>query len=255
MTFTIFAKQAKVKTMLSIIIPTYNERENIEPFIKEIQKTMQKTKKTYEIIIIDDNSPDGTSKIVKELIKKTKDTTIRLYTRPKKQGLGSAYKYGFKKAKGTMLMEIDADFSHDPKEIPNFIKALNQGNDAVIGSRGITGGERNDPMRRKIFPMIGTILYKTLMNCNTKDITSGYRLYKKSALDKINLNTLPDDFSFQVALLFALTHKNCKIKEIPIKFNKRRAGEPKYSTKDLFGNIKILIKLYIKKITHKNNNP
>ena len=240
--------------MLSIIIPTYNERENIEPFVKEIQETMQKTKTKYEIIIIDDNSPDGTSKVVEELIKKTKDITIRLYTRPKKQGLGSAYKYGFKRAKGTMLMEIDADFSHDPKEIPNFIKALDNSHDAVIGSRGVAGGERNDPLRRKIFPMIGSILYKTLMNCDTKDITSGYRLYKKSTLDKISLESLPDDFSFQVAILFALTDKNCKIKEIPIKFNKRRSGDPKYSTKDLLGNIKILIKLYIKKITCKNNN-
>ncbi len=240
--------------MLSIIIPTYNERENIEPLIKEIQRTMQKTTTKYEIIIIDDNSPDGTQEIIKKIIKQAKDSKLRLYTRPEKQGLGSAYKYGFKKAKGTMLMEIDADFSHDPKEIPAFIKAIEEDNDAIIGSRSVAGGKRNDPLTRKIFPIIGSMLYKTLLKSEIKDITSGYRLYKKSALDKISLNSLPDDFSFQVALLFSLINKKCKIKEIPIKFNKRRAGEPKYSTKDLIGNIKILMKLYIKKITHKNNN-
>lgn len=241
-----------MKTMLSIIIPTYNERENIEPLIKEIQKTMQKTSTKYEIIIIDDNSPDGTSEIVKKMMKQSKNKTIRLYERPSKQGLGSAYKYGFKKAKGTIIMEMDADFSHDPKEIPSFIKAINSNYDAIIGSRGVAGGKRKDPLTRRIFPIIGSILYKILMNSDIKDITSGYRAYKKSALDKIKIKYLPDDFSFQVALLFALTDKKCKIKEIPIKFNKRRAGTPKYSTNDLLGNIKILIKLYIKKITHKN---
>ncbi len=241
--------------MISIIIPTYNECENIKGIITKIQAVMQSEMISYEILIIDDNSPDGTSDVVKKIIKSTKcntDQNIRLYTRLRKEGIGSAYKYGFKKAKGTYLMEMDADFSHDPKEIMCFMKAMENGSDVVIGSRFIRGGERNDAYVRKIFPIIGSMLYKFFLKSNVRDITSGYRLYKKSAINKVNLDVLPDDFSFQVAILFEFIDKKCNIREIPIIFSKRRAGRPKYSTNDLIGNIKMLMKLYIRRLL-KNN--
>lgn len=228
--------------MITVIIPTYNERENIEKLIPEIFKVLKNHK--LEVIVVDDNSPDGTAGVVRKLAKRY---NVRLFERKKKLGIGSAYKFGFKKARGNVVFEMDADFSHDPRSLPAFIEKINEGYDAVIGSRYIKGGERNDPFHRRIFPIIGNILYTKVLGFPIKDTTAGYRAYRKEIIDKLPLQDLPNDFSFQAAILFKLMRENAKMTEVPIKFGKRLAGKPKYSAMDLLGNIKLLMVLFFKR--------
>jgi len=223
--------------MISIVIPTYNEKKNIEMLLPQIFKIL---KKDAEVIIVDDNSTDGTRDSVKELMKKF---NVRLLKRDKKMGIGSAYKDGFKMAKGDIVFEMDADLSHDPKHLKSFIEKITEGYDVVVGSRYIKGGKRKDPFYRKIFPAVGNFFYKSLMKSQVRDTTSGYRAYKREVLNKIELNDLPNDFSFQAAILFKLILEKAKVTEIPIDFKDRMYGETKYSSKELLSNFKFLLKL------------
>ena len=231
--------------MLSIIIPTYNEKENIGKLISEINLILKKRKIIYEILVVDDSSPDGTADVVFEIVKKNKN--VRLLVRTKKEGLGAAYKYAMPKAKGNIIMEMDADFSHKPIHISEFIDAFkNETVDVVIGSRKVEGGKRNDSWYRQIYPAIGSLLFK-IVGCPAKDPTSGFRAYRKKVLNKINLTNMPDDYSFQVAMIFAAKRNNAKIVEIPIVFGAREKGETKYTNRDLFGNIKVLVDVILRR--------
>ena len=227
--------------MLSILIPTYNERKNIGDLLEEVEEVLRNEKITGEIIVIDDNSPDKTWEIVENKMKVYNN--IRLIKREKKLGLGSAYKRGFKESEGEMIIEMDADFSHDPKDIPRFVDKILEC-DVVVGSRYVKSGERNDPFFRKIFPLIGNFFYNFFLDFPVRDATSGYRAYKKTFLKKINLKKIPDDFSFQAAILFELSRKDAKITEIPIKFERRKSEKSKYSTRDLFSNLKLFVTLF-----------
>ncbi|NOR85024.1 glycosyltransferase [archaeon] len=231
--------------MLSIIIPTYNEKDNIEKLISEIDSILKKRKISYEILVVDDSSPDGTADVVFDIAKKNKN--VRLLVKTKKEGLGAAYKYAIPKAKGEIVMEMDADFSHKPKHIPEFIDAFeNEKVQVVIGSRKVAGGKRTDSLIRQIYPAIGSLLFK-IVGCPVRDPTSGFRAYRKKVLDKINLTKMPDDYSFQVAMIFTAKRNNAKIVEIPIVFGARELGETKYSNRDLFGNIKVLFDVILRR--------
>ena len=231
--------------MLSIIIPTYNEKGNIEKLIKEINLILNKRKIVYELLVVDDSSPDGTADVVFEIAKKNKN--VRLLVRTKKEGLGAAYKYAIPKANGDIVMEMDADFSHKPLHIPEFVDAFeNENVDVVIGSRKVEGGKRADSIFRQIYPAIGSMLFK-IVGCPARDPTSGFRAYRKKTLDKINLEKMPLDYSFQVAMIFAAKHVGAKIVEIPIDFGAREFGVTKYTNRDLFGNIKVLFDVILRR--------
>ena len=231
--------------MLSIIIPTYNEKGNIEKLISEINIILKKRKIIYEILVVDDSSPDGTADVVFELAKKNKN--VRLLVRTKKEGLGAAYKYAIPKAKGDIVMEMDADFSHKPRHISEFIDAFeNENVDVVIGSRKVEGGKRADSIFRQIYPAIGSLLFK-IVGCPARDPTSGFRAYRKKVLDNINLTKMPNDYSFQVAMIFAAKRAGAKIVEIPIDFGARESGVTKYTNRDLFGNIKVLFDVILRR--------
>lgn len=224
--------------MISIVIPTYNEKKNIEVLLPQIFKLL---KRDVEVIIVDDNSTDGTRDSVKKLMKKF---DVRTIERDKKMGIGSAYKDGFKAARGDIVFEMDADLSHDPKHLKSFVEKINEGYDVVIGSRYVKGGKRKDPIQRKIFPMIGNFLFKSLMKSQIRDTTSGYRAYRRDVLKKVDLNNLPNDFSFQAAILFKLILKKARVTEVPIDFKERKYGETKYNFKELFSNVKLLLTLF-----------
>lgn len=221
--------------MLSLVIPTYNEKENIESLIEKIIETLKR--ENFEIIIVDGNSHDGTIEIVEKLQKKYK--FLKLVKEKKRAGIGSAYKKGFRIARGDIIATMDADFSHDPADIPRLIEKIKD-YDIAIGSRYVKGGERADTIYRRFFPFIGNMFYK-LVGIPASDATSGFKAYRRGILESINLDKLPNDFSFQTAIIFEL--RKSKIIEIPIEFRERSCGESKYSWKDLFGNMILLLEI------------
>lgn len=212
-----------------IIIPTYNERDNITTLIPEIRKQLPDT----HILVVDDSSPDGTSEAVKELSTKTEN--IFVLDREKKQGLGRAYISGFKwalKQDYELIFEMDADFSHDPKYLPDFIKAAENA-DLVIGSRYISGvNVINWPMSRLLISYFGNVYARIIAGIPVRDCTSGFKCFHSRVLKSINLNKVDSSgYAFQVEMNFHVWKQGYHIEEIPIIFTDRRVGQSKMSSK------------------------
>ncbi len=230
---------------ITIIIPTYNEKDNIERLINEIININPE----LHIIVVDDNSPDGTSKIVEQISAQNKN--IHLIKREKKRGLGTAHIAGFlyieKDLKAEYLITMDSDFSHNPTTIPEIIKALNE-NDVVIGSRYTEGGKVVDsPFIRRLISKTANFLTTYLLRLKVKDATSGCRGYRIEALKKIDYdNIFSDGYSFLVEIVYKLSILNdIKIKEIPIRFIDRKEGKSKISRKEIFKAIKTIFTLFL----------
>ncbi len=222
-----------------IIIPTYNEKDNIENILKEIIDAHPKP----DILVIDDNSPDGTGQIADDM--SNKYNRIKVVHRTGKMGLGTAYIEGFKKAMSEnydYVFEMDADFSHDPKDIPRFIKAI-KNNDLVIGSRYVPKGRIVGwGLIRYAISMGGNILARLILKLPIKDCTTGFRCYRITALKQINLDNISSEgYGFQVELVFLFYINKLKIHEIPITFIDRQIGKSKMSKN-------IIIEAFIKLI-------
>ncbi|RLI90492.1 MAG: polyprenol monophosphomannose synthase, partial [Candidatus Altiarchaeales archaeon] len=215
---------------VSVVIPTYNERENIKDLIHEISDVFEKNGIDGNLIVIDDSSPDGTAREVENLRERY---PIVLIKRGQKLGIGSAYVTGFKKAidlNSDIIFEMDADFSHDPEYIPEFVKSLNN-YDLVLGSRYIKGGEiENWSLWRKMMSKGANILARILLGLKVNDITTGYRAYRKETLQGIDLDKIKSNgYEFQAEILFRVVERGFGVKEIPIVFVDRRAGRSKLS--------------------------
>lgn len=226
-----------------VIIPTYNESENIKNIIEEVLKYSD-SGNDYNILVIDDNSPDGTAKIVKEM----QSEKISLIERPSKAGLGTAYVQGFKYAieKGfRFVFEMDADFSHDPKYLPDFIKKLNEGYDLVVGSRYINGiSVVNWPLSRLILSYFANIYTRVITGLKVKDTTAGFACYRVEKLSQIGLDRIRSNgYSFQIEMKYKFYKKGFKIAEIPILFIDRRAGKSKMSKSVVYESIFMVWKL------------
>ncbi|MEO0288301.1 MAG: polyprenol monophosphomannose synthase [candidate division WOR-3 bacterium] len=212
-----------------IIIPTYNEKDNIEKIINSVLKQDE----SIEVLIIDDNSPDKTADIVKGMIEK--DKRINLIQRPKKMGLGTAYVLGFKYAieKGyDYVFEMDADFSHDPDDIKRFLKEI-QNYDLVIGSRYCNGvSVVNWPMKRLLLSYFANIYAKLITGVPIDDLTGGFKCYRVSFLKNIDLSKIKSDgYAFQIEIDVKIYRKNGRVKEIPIIFRDRVDGYSKMNKK------------------------
>ncbi len=217
-----------------VILPTYNERDNIVVLIDQIQKQFKKLNNYNSwILVVDDNSPDGTSAQVRTIAKKYKN--IELITGEKK-GLGAAYvrgmRYAIKKLNADILFEMDADFSHDPNLIPLFVKEIEKGADFVIGSRYIRGGAIPEHwgIERKFFSIFGNFIARFgLMLLRVKDWTSGYRAIKKEVFKKVE-NKLDKytGYTFQIAFLHRTIQNGFNISEVPLKFVDRKYGKSKF---------------------------
>lgn len=236
-----------VNPNIFVIIPTYNEKENIENLINQI---FGLNIYNLNILTVDDSSPDGTANIVQKLIQKYQNR-LHLIQRPKKSGIGSAYICGFKYAlnnKADLIFEMDADFSHDPKYIPNFIEEIENGFDAVIGSRKIKGGKIEGWNWRRKFMSSGAMLFaRAVLKLKTKDATSGYRCCTKETLLKINLDKMKSNgYAFQEEMIYLCEKNKFKIKEIPIIFIDRKFGKSKLGYKDIFEFFKTVIGLKLK---------
>lgn len=230
-----------------VIIPTYNEIDNIEKMLTTVTKTYPE----ISVLIIEDGSPDGTAEVVKTF--QAKNPKVHMIERKGKLGLGTAYITGFKWALAReydYIFEMDCDFSHDPQDLKNLLEAA-QDHDLAIGSRYI-GGIRiiNWPMHRLLLSYFAGVYTRIITGLNVLDATGGFKCFTRKALESINLDKIfSNGYSFQVELNFKVWAKGLKIKEVPIVFTERRDGQSKMSGSIVWEAIFAVIKLRLKKIT------
>ena len=212
-----------------VIIPTYNERDNIVRLAGEVLKQHP----DLYLLFVDDNSPDGTGLLADELA--AANDRIRVIHRSGKLGLGSAYREGFRAALamgGDFLIEMDADFSHDPTILPLFLEAM-QRCDLVIGSRYLNGvSVVNWPLRRLMLSYFASVYTRLITGLELMDCTSGFKCFRRSAIEAIDLSTVKSDgYSFQIEMNYRCHERGFRIMEVPIIFIDRHAGTSKMSRK------------------------
>ena len=210
-----------------VIIPTYNEIDNVRQIAEAVMTNLE----GGDVLFVDDNSPDGTGKVADEMA--AANPRVHVLHRPGKQGLGRAYIAGFKWALEngyTHIFEMDADFSHDPAELPNFIKASEEA-DLILGSRYI-GGIRvmNWPLSRLLISTFGGFYVRVITGLPIMDPTGGFKCFRREVLESLDLDKVTSNgYSFQIEMSFKAWMKGFRIKEIPIMFVERRAGKSKMS--------------------------
>ena len=224
-----------------IVIPTYNEEENISRLIKRI---FSLGVKDLKIIVVDDNSPDGTAEEVKQL---ENIFPVYLIGRKGKLGIGSAYIAGFKKALelgADFIFEMDADFSHDPEDIPRILEAMG-GADMVIGSRKVRGGKVVGWGLRRKFMSNGAMWFsRLLLGLKVKDVTAGFRCFRRRVLESLDLDKIRSNgYAFQEELLYRIQKAGFKIVEIPVTFVDRREGVSKLGFRDIIEFFIVIFKL------------
>lgn len=221
-----------------VILPTYNEKENITLLIRELQEQFRKIPHDMNILVVDDNSPDGTAETVRSVCKKV--SNIFLIT-GRKQGLGAAYVRGMKYAiddlHADVVMEMDADFSHKPEDVPRMVEAVDQGADFVIGSRYVSGGNIPDDwgLLRRMISRWGNVFARYVAGMyRVRDCTAGFRAIRASAIKKIALDALKvRGYAFQISLLHEAMLNHAVVREIPVEFVDRKRGQTKLGTSDI----------------------
>lgn len=213
-----------------VVTPTYNERDNIERFVKSVLAAAPQV----DIMIVDDNSPDGTGDIADAIA--ASDSRVRVMHRAGKQGLGTAYVQAFEqglKEGYELFFEMDADLSHDPLRLPAFFEAFENGADVVIGSRNIPGGSVVGWGPGRHFISKGGSLYsRTILGLPVRDLTSGYKAFRAEVLRSVELPTLRSEgYSFQIETTFRAMQRGFRVIEVPITFVDRTAGKSKMSRK------------------------
>lgn len=214
-----------------IIIPTYNEIENVVAMTRKVMSF----EKEFHILYVDDNSPDGTADKIESLMVEFPGK-IFLEKRQGKMGLGTAYIHGFKWAiekKYDYIFEMDCDFSHNPEDLIRLYNACaNDGADVSIGSRYCKGGKvKNWPLKRIMMSYFASVYVRTILWIGIKDTTAGFKCYRKAVLEKINLDSIPfKGYAFQICMKYLALRNGFKVKEVPITFIDRQYGESKMST-------------------------
>jgi len=236
--------EIKDNTQISIIIPTYNESQNIIQILKSIGNNLPKNLRT-EAIVVDDNSPDGTGKIVEEYLKEFKkmaDYTVDIVHRTTKSGLGSAILRGIQHAKGDTIVVMDSDFSHPPQIIPKLIESIKKYQcDIAVASRYMKGGKiQGWSIKRKIISKFATLIAKKGLGIDTKDPMSGFFAFKKNILNGLNI----DAIGYKILLEILVKTKNVTITEVPYTFQDREFGSSKLNMKTVLDYYKSVWKLY-----------
>lgn len=215
------------------VIPTYNEKENLPVVVERLRATMPEA----HILVVDDNSPDGTGEVADRL--SAEDSNIHVLHRTVKDGLGGAYLAGFEwgLSRGyDVLVEMDADGSHQPEQLPLLVQAVQEGADLAIGSRYIAGGKiKNWPLHRQILSRGANIYTKVVLGTKINDITAGFRAFKRDALERLNLEGIDSKgYVFQVDLAWRSEQAGFKITEVPITFIEREIGDSKMDGNIIF---------------------
>ncbi len=226
-----------------VVIPTYNERDNIERLAAQVLAQHD----GIEVLIVDDNSPDGTGAIVDRMV--AANPRLHVMHRPGKLGLGSAYREGFKSAMdmgADYIVEMDADFSHDPAMLPVFFEKI-KSCDLVIGSRYLNGvSVVNWPIRRLMLSCFANVYTRAVTGLRISDCTGGFKCFRREVLEAIDLNSVKSDgYSFQIEMNYRCCEKGFRVAEIPIIFIDRHAGTSKMSKKIVREAVMIVWKLKI----------
>lgn len=207
-----------------VCLPTYNERENLVPLLDELLACA-----AVEVLVVDDNSPDGTGSVAAHYARR--EPRVHVLGRPGRLGLGSAYLAGFQWAleRGyRFVVEMDADFSHQPRHLPELLRAVD-GADLVLGSRYIEGGAaENWGLGRRLLARGGSRYARSVLGLPYSDLTSGYKLFRREVLEAIELSTVQTTgYAFQIELTYRAWRKGFRIREVPIVFFERTAGRSK----------------------------
>jgi len=227
---------------ISIIIPTYNEVDNVEPTFNEIDKRLKTNK--YEIIFVDDNSQDGTQKKIKEL--KIRHENIVFLERKNEKGLATAIAHGFDNSKGRIIGVMDADLSYDFDSLPKMIKLIKMDNDIVLGSRYLEGADTSGfSFHRKIVSKVAAFLASINLKNSLTDPTTGFALLKREVYfnNRQNMNLLGFKFIYELLVL----SKSSKIKEVGTYFNDRISGNSKFNYREIINYLKLIFVLKFSK--------
>lgn len=230
----------------SVLLPTYNERENLPIITWLLCKYFKESNINYEIIVIDDGSPDGTLEVAKKLQEIYGEDRIVLRPRAKKLGLGTAYIHGIKHATGNYVIIMDADLSHHPKFIPEFIKKQKEGNyDVVSGTRYVgDGGVYGWDLKRKIISRGANYVTQVLLRPGASDLTGSFRLYRKDVLQKLVESCVSKGYVFQMEMIIRARQFGYTVGEVPISFVDRMYGESKLGGSEIIGFVKGLLYLF-----------
>ena len=213
-----------------IIIPTYNERENLKSLCDQVLTALP----SADLLVVDDSSPDGTGQLADELA--AQNPRIQVLHRSGKLGLGTAYIAGFRYALSKhyeFVFEMDADFSHDPVYLPALLGAAKDGAGVVIGSRRVPGGgTENWGLSRQLISAGGSLYARTILGLDVRDLTSGFKCFRREVLAAIDLDAVRSNgYSFQIEMTYRAVRKGFSVAEVPIIFIDRRAGQSKMSSK------------------------
>ena len=212
-----------------IVLPTYNEAENLEPIVAAATRSLASASSEYRLLIVDDNSPDGTGEIADRLAAERDD--VEVLHRAGKEGLGPAYLAGFERALAggaDLILEMDADFSHDPADLPRLIEAAG-GADLVLGSRYIPGGGvAGWDWHRKLLSRGGSWYARRILGVPIQDLTGGFKCFRREVLETLDLSGIhADGYGFQIEMTYRTIRAGLRVQEIPITFHDRRAGTSK----------------------------
>lgn len=211
-----------------MVIPTYNESDNIEWIIDRLRRAQPHV----DIMVVDDNSPDGTGKLVEKLAEA--DPHVQVVHRTEKAGLGAAYRHGFRVALEQgydVIGEMDADGSHQPEQLQRLLDAVVEGADLVIGSRWVPGGSIvNWPRSREALSRGGNLYVRLLLGIKVKDATAGFRLFRRATLEAIDIDTVTSTgYVFQTDMAYRTLRQGLTVREVPIEFVERERGDSKMS--------------------------
>ncbi len=211
-----------------VIIPTYNERDVLQPIVSAALAALPDA----HVLIVDDSSPDGTGELADALV--ADDERVFVIHRPRKLGLGTAYLAGFRYALAhdyAVVFEMDADFSHDPRALPELLSALDQGADLALGSRYVRGGRtENWGLMRRLISRGGNVYARAVLGIATDDLTSGFKCFRREVLDAIDLDAISSEgYAFQIEMTYRALQKSFEVAEVPITFVDRREGKSKMS--------------------------
>jgi dolichol-phosphate mannosyltransferase len=230
-----------------VTIPTYNERENISKLIPTLLRIFEDDGINGWVLVVDDSSPDGTGDVVEALTREHRN--VKVIHRKGKLGLGSAYKDAFREAlmdrDTDLIVEMDADLSHDPTFLPAILQGALRSSGVGLGSRYIKGGRIVGwSMRRKVVSWGANFLTRLILSLPVKDATSGYRAFTRNALSKIGYGDAGTEaYAFQVEILYRCSQQKLGIEEVPITFYERERGKSKLSSGDMFDFLKTVLRL------------
>jgi dolichol-phosphate mannosyltransferase len=211
-----------------VCLPTYNERDNLEPMVRALGEQLDLARD--RVLVIDDNSPDGTGTIADRLAAEL--PWVEVLHRPSKAGLGPAYIAGFSHALAAgaeLVLEIDCDFSHDPQDVPRLIATCEAGADVTLGSRWVDGGGTvNWGLGRMLISRAGSLYARTILGVHVRDLTGGFKCFRRAVLEHIDLDTVAaKGYGFQIEITYRALQRGFTVVEIPITFVDRRVGESK----------------------------